>query len=256
MSTPLPTVETQGTVDYPRPITSIHQLELSSHCSLRCPYCPSRHLDKPKDEGGFGRAKEHMSLDTFDRALEWARYFEGKGTQGELALTGLGEALLNPNFVEMLRRARQALPHNLITFSTNGILLTEELVAELAPYRPSIYISLHRPEKAKGAIDAARKYGLLADVNASFATLAFDWAGGLDWEVSIPEGSVTCEFLKTGWSVVLADGRITTCCLDATGDGVVGHVDDVLGTLSIQPWAGEGPNGRPVGCEQCHQVVP
>lgn len=243
-------------MEYPRPIESIHQIEISSRCNLRCVYCPSRNLDKPTDEGGFGRAKEDISMANFERALEWARHFEARGTQGELALTGLGEALLHEHFVEFIRLARLALPDNRITFSTNGILLTEELVEQVAPYRPEIYISLHRPEKAKGAIDAANAAGLLAATNASFATLAFDWAGALDWNVSIPEDSVTCEFLRSGWAVVLADGRITTCCLDATGDGVAGHIDDPIGSVSIEPWSGEGPNGRLIGCEQCHMVVP
>ncbi len=243
-------------MDYPRPITSIHQIEISSRCNLRCVYCPSRDLDKPVEDGGSGRAKEDISMANFHRALEWAVHFEHRGTQGELALTGLGEALLHPEFVEFVRLAREALPDNRITFSTNGLLLTDELVEQIAPYRPEIYISLHRPEKAKGAIDAAAAAGLLAATNSSFATLAFDWAGQLDWQVSIPKDSVTCEFLRSGWAVVLADGRITTCCLDATGSGVVGHVDDPIGTLAIEPWETEGADGRKIGCSSCHMNVP
>jgi hypothetical protein len=238
-------------VKYPRPITSIHQIELSSHCNLRCVYCPSKDLDKPRDQGGFGREKLHMSIAHFRRALEWAVYFEQRGTQGELALTGIGEAIMHPHFVSFLAAAREALPDNLITFSTNGLLLTDELCARIAPFNPRVYVSLHRPEKAKPAIDAARKHGLLADTNAAFATDAFDWAGTLDWSVSIPEDAVTCEYLRTGWSVVLADGRITTCCLDAAGDGVVGHVDDELGSLAIGPWGDES-----AGCRACHMVTP
>jgi hypothetical protein len=191
----------------------------------------------------------------FRRALEWAVHFEHRGTQDELALTGIGEALLHPDFVDFIRLAREALPTNRITFSTNGLLLDDELCEQLAPYKPEVYVSLHRPEKAKGAVDAAKKAGILAGVNAAFALDAFDWAGTLDWEVSIEPGSVTCEFLRSGWCVVLADGRITTCCLDASGHGVVGHVDDPIGTLSIQPWKGEGPLGE-TGCGPCHMVVP
>lgn len=243
---------------YPRPIEQIHQVELSSDCNLRCVYCPSRTLDRPLDQdvtdgGGYGRAKELISEAHFHRALEWAANLPN---QGELALTGLGEALLHPQFVEFLAAARKALPDNLITFSTNGILLTDELCAQIAQYRPSVYVSLHRPEKAKGAVDAARKYGILAGVNQAFATEAFDWAsipgaGGLEWDVSIPKDTVVCEFLRSGWSVVLADGRITTCCLDAEGAGVVGHVNDEIGSLSIQPW-----EGKKQSCSACHMVVP
>lgn len=192
-----------------------------------------------------------ISVEHYTRAIEWAVYFRDRGTQGELALTGIGEAILHPMFVEFLRMARKTLPETFITFSTNGLTLTDDLCSRIAPYQPAIFVSTHRPEKAKPAIDAARRWGLLAGTNTSFATGAFDWAGQLDWEVSIPKDAVTCEFLREGWSVVLSDGRMATCCLDATGDSCVGHVDDEIGSLSIAPW-----KGRVAGCETCHMRVP
>lgn len=236
---------------YPRPIRTIKQIEISSRCNLRCVYCPSRNLNKPVEDGGSGRPKIDISLNHYELALEWAEYFQSRGTQGELALTGIGEAILHPMFIELLALARSYLPNTFITFSTNGLLLTEELCQQMAPYKPVIFVSTHVPVKAKKAIDVARKWGLLGGTNTSFATAAFDWAGQLDWEVSIPQDAVTCEFLRSGWGVVLSDGRITTCCLDATGDGCVGHVDDEIGSLSIQPW-----KGRVAGCETCHMRVP
>lgn len=245
--------EALRTVRYPRPIQQVHQIEISSDCNLRCVYCPSKDLDKPITDGGSGRAKEMITRETFERALEWARHFRRAGTQGELALTGLGEALMHPEFVDLVRLAREALPSNQITFSTNGILLSEEMCEALAPYRPEVFVSLHRPERAKGAVDRARRHGILAGTNSSFALDAFNWAGQLDWENTAQP--IVCEFLRSGWCVVLADGRITTCCLDATGAGVVGHVDDEIGSLSIEPWGTE-VNGRPVGCDSCYQVVP
>lgn len=239
-----------GLVAYPRPITSVHQIEISTRCNLRCVYCPSRHLDKPISEGGSGRAKIDISREHYARALEWAVHFEKLGTQGELALTGIGEALLHPDFVDMVRLAREALPSNPITFSTNGLLLTDELCEQLKPYRPQIFVSTHRPEKAGPAINAARRAGLLAATNTSFATEAFNWAGEVEWEVSIPEGSVVCEYLRTGWCVVLSDGRIATCCLDAEGASAVAHVDDPVGFAEIQPWEGERQ-----GCSSCHMTI-
>lgn len=242
----------QGRMEYPRPVESIHQIEVTSRCNLRCVYCPSPKLDKPPEEGGFGREKIDMDRRVFDRALDWARHFERQGTQRELALTGIGEPLLHPEFVELLAAAREALPHNLITFSTNGLALAtpkgEELLERMRPYNPRIFVSTHRPEKAGLAIAKVKKAGLFATENTAFATDgAMDWAGQLDWPVQIPDGSVTCDYLGLGWSVVLSDGRITTCCYDASGKGVVGHVDDEPGTASIQPYELCGP---------CHQVVP
>jgi hypothetical protein len=236
---------------YPRRIRTIKEIEISTRCNLRCVYCPSRNLDKPVDNGGSGRPKIDITTEHYRRALEWASYFQDQGTQGELALTGIGEAIMHPLFIQLLQLARESLPDKFITFSTNGLLLTDELCEQMAPYSPAIFVSTHVPVKAKKAIDIARRWGLLAGTNTSFATAAFDWAGQLDWDVSIPQNVVTCEFLREGWGVVLSDGRMATCCLDATGDSCVGHVDDEIGSLSIAPW-----KGRVAGCETCHMRVP
>jgi organic radical activating enzyme len=247
---------------FPRPVTSVHQIELSSRCNLRCTYCPSKDLAKPldlpmADGGGFGREKTDITEAHFARAIAHAQYHEQQGTQGELALTGIGEALLHPSFPDLADLARFALPDNRITLSTNGVLLAKQdelattLLDSLAENRIAVYVSLHRPEKAKLAIDMLRERNLLAATNQAFATEAFDWAGALDWTVSIPEKSVTCEYLRSGWCVVLADGRVTTCCLDAEGGGVVGHVDDEPGSLYLKPWEGERQ-----GCDGCHMQVP
>lgn len=225
---------------YPRPIESIHQIELSSHCNLRCVYCPSPNLEKMRDQPA-----QHMKPTTFARALAWAKYFESKSTQKELALTGIGEAILHPNFAECLRLARQVLPHNRITVSTNGLAFTDELAKEIAPFKPEVYVSLHRPEKAGPAIEIAKRYGIYKASNNAFATSAFDWAGQLDWHVSAPKNP--CGYLFAGWVVVLVDGRITTCCLDASGVGVVGTVSDDPGSLRITPYK---------LCLTCHETIP
>jgi hypothetical protein len=234
-------------MSYPRPVRSIHQIEVSSHCNLRCRYCPSRKLEDHR-----GQPNQFMTRDTYLRALEWARELNDPDDpmRAELSLTGIGEALMHPDFPWMLEQARRALPTQPLVFSTNGILLTDEYAASIAPYQPQVYVSLHRPEKAKGAIDAARKYGILAGYNPAAATDAFDWAGLLpEWEVTAPP--ITCEFLRSGWAVVLVDGRITACCLDAEGAGVTGHIDDPIGSVSIGPWQGKGQ-----GCSTCHMNVP
>ena len=211
-----------------------------------------------------------MTMPMFERALEWVVALNGRflpdkplyvdpatgeaildpgetnPMMAELSLTGIGEALLHPLFPDMLAMARDALgPHAPLVFSTNGILLTDQYAERIAPYQPLVYVSLHRPEKAGHAIEAAKRHGILAGYNPSPATSAMDWAGQVDWFVS--HDPAPCEFLRSGWGVVLVDGRITTCCLDASALGVVGHVDDEIGSANIKPFS---------LCSTCSYTVP
>ncbi len=224
---------------YPRPLGRIHQIEITSRCNLACIYCPH-----PKME----RTKEDMTVPRFHRSMRWVQYFINRddGIQTELALTGIGEATMHPDLVHFIRSARAVLgPARLLTFSTNGILLTDELLEELKPYNPSIYVSMHRPEVAIPAVERAKKHGLFLASNTAFVTSSLDWAGQVDWHVSAKPA--ICRYLLDGWGVVLADGRITTCCIDAEGDGVVGHIDDEPGSVSVQPFS---------LCEPCSLIVP
>ena len=191
------------------------------------------------------REKKDIDLDTFLGAMEWVKYFKNKGTQGELSLTGIGEPLLHPHFVEFLLIARAILPIETIVFATNGLLLTETLCQDMAHIRPQIYVSIHRPELATKGIEAAKRYGLLAGVNTAFVHSAMNWAGQVDWYNSAP--ACTCEFLRSGWGVVLSDGSITTCCMDTEGAGIIGQVKDTPGGLEMKPYS---------LCQSCYQTIP
>jgi hypothetical protein len=107
-------------------------------------------------------------------------------TQGELSLTGIGETLLHPEWADLVRLAREALPTNYINFSTNGLLLTDSVCEVLAEHGIRVWVSLHRPEKAGPALNRAARWGILDGPNASAATSSFDWAGQIDWEVTAP----------------------------------------------------------------------
>lgn len=229
---------------YPRPIREIHQIELSSRCNLRCHYCPHYPV--------LPRAKEDMSDETFSAAMALVHHYVRQGTQTELSLTGIGEAMLHPRFIEMAKFARSIIGPRPLVVTTNGLLLDEEMCDNLSRIdpKPFVFISLHRPEKAGLAVERAKRYGLFAGTNSSFATSAFNWAGAQkNWFVSAPR--IPCEYLRSGWGVILVDGRVTTCCLDADGSGVVGTVWNLPEQLELKPW---GDSGK--GCQQCHMEVP
>ena len=192
------------------------------------------------------RKKQHMSMDTFYQAMWWVEYFLVGGTQGELSLTGIGEGTLHPNFIEMMSIARDQSKDMDIVFSTNGMkTFTEEIAEACEKYNIGVFISVHKPEFAGKAIALAKKYGVLRDTNISAATSSFDWAGQVDWPITAPKA--ICEYLRSGWGVVLSDGSITTCCLDAEGHGIIGHVNEPAREIDMLPYS---------LCENCHMKIP
>jgi len=217
-------------------LRDIHQIEMTSHCNLRCKYCPSPHL---------GREKLHMSEATFLRSLQWAKYFKTRGTQGEINLAGIGESTMHPEFVRFLHLARETLGfEQRLLFATNGLLMDDAMARAIAPAKPDVWVSLHRPERAGPAVEALKRVGLLVGISGDPSLSAINWAGQVDWFVSSP--SRECQWVKGGWAFVLADGRVSRCCLDATGEGVFAHVNDDLSQHETSPW---------VLCHTCDQDV-
>lgn len=220
-------------------LTGIHQIEITSMCNLRCPYCVH-----PK----MGRPKIHMTDDVFDQTLYWVRRFCQEGTQGiELNLCGIGESTLHPKFNDWVRWARQAIgERRRLILATNGVGVTEEHAEAMAAARMDVWVSLHRPEKAGPTVNLLKRYEVLRGVSADPSIAAVNWAGQVNWEVTAPRGP--CPWLKDGWGFVLADARVSTCCFDGEGkDGIIGTIWDDLMTLQVVPYS---------LCAQCHHTIP
>ncbi len=222
---------------YPRPVRDVHQIELTTRCNMRCRYCPSPQKLRPHED---------MVWETYEAALDLVKFYARQGTQTELSLTGIGESLMYPRFLEAVAAARVAIgPQRALVITTNGILLDDVMAQSLSKFAPQVYVSLHRPEKAGPAIEAAKRAGIFKGSNPAPSISAFNWAGQVKWHVSAPR--TLCDYLRLGWAVVLVDGRVTTCCLDATGDGTFGTVWDNPESLCMSPWK---------LCESCHMEVP
>lgn len=202
------------------PVSEIHEIELTSMCQLACVYCPHPTLK---------REKAHMPWETFERTLEHVKYLCRKGTQGEVSLTGLGEALLYPRFTEAVERTRATIGGRLLVMSTNGVDMTPEIAQVLAQYDVAVYVSLHRPEVAAPALRMLEAAGCRHGHNSGFVDSSLDWAGQVDWHVSAPRA--LCGYLSRGWAVVRQNGNIDACCMDAHDLYPVGTVWDEFGSL-------------------------
>lgn len=217
-----------------RLLTRVHQIEVTTQCNLACVYCPHRTMK---------RNKVHMDMQTFYRAIEWVKYYALNGYQEELALTGIGEGLMHPQFEDMLRYARSQY-NGLIHFSTNGLLFTRKWAELCESLSVGVYVSMHRPEVAVPAKMLAQEHGILLAENHAFVDSAFDWAGTVNWYNSAPHS--ICRYQRDGWGVVLVDGSITTCCMDSEAVSRIGHVNDRINSAYMEP--------KPL-CAQCHLEV-
>jgi hypothetical protein len=210
------------------PLRAIHQIELTSRCNLKCAYCPSYRLPRPKVD---------MAWSTLERTLAVARALWGVHRHGELNMAGIGESTMHARFVDAMFRAREVMgPEVSILLATNGLLMTREMARAIAPMRPSVYVSLHRPEKAQHAVQACAEAGILTAVSCDGAMNAVNWAGQVDWPVTTPTVGQNCDWVVKGRAFVLADGRLSRCCFDADGSGVFGHVDDDLSKAYTSPY--------------------
>lgn len=223
------------------PLRNVHQLELTSRCNLRCRYClhPTMHEHRPKMD---------MSWETLHASLSWVTHFQRRGTQGPLNLAGVGESTMHEQFIDFLRYTREAVGALPLVLATNGLLVDDALASEMARVAAGgplqVFVSLHRPERAKGAIDALKRAGLLAGVSIDPSVAATDWAGQVkNWPVTAAPGR-RCPWIVGGWCIVLADGRVTRCAFDGRATGVLGTVYDDLSKITTNAY------GLCVGCDQ------
>lgn len=210
------------------PIRRLHQIEMTSHCNLKCRYCTNPKLQRPK---------VHMDQATFDKALEWALYFIEEHGQDEVNLAGIGESTMHPQFLNYLYQARETLgPDVKLVLATNGVLMTDALAQAMVGARPTVFVSLHQPVKAGPAVECLRRVNLLAGVSNDPSIAATNWAGQVKWHNSAGPHR-QCPWVLGGKVMVMADGRITRCSIDASGIGVLGDIGDDLREIQTSPYA-------------------
>jgi hypothetical protein len=220
-------------------VSAIHQIEMTSRCNLRCQYCTHPKMPRPK-----------MDMDdrTYRRSLDLAAacYAARPEHINELNLAGIGESTMHPEFVRNVMWAREAMGWDVgIVVATNGLLMTREMAKAIAPARPAMFVSLHRPEKAGPAIEILKEFNLLHGVSADPSIAAVDWAGQVKWKVSAVKGG-RCPWVIDGRVFVMADGRVSRCCFDATGEGVIGSIFDDIEPMQTSPYS---------LCAKCHLDV-
>jgi len=190
------------------------------------------------------RPKEDMTYETFKSCLAMAQKFVQQGTQRELNLAGIGESTLHPQFADWVHEARAAVGYAChIVLSTNGVGVTQEHVDALRDNQVSVYVSAHRPEKAALTINMLRQAGIFRNQSDGAWMASVDWAGQVDWPVTAGTKGTPCPWLHFGRVTAFSDGKLSTCCFDSDGSGVVGTIEDLIQgkELFVEPYRLCGP---------------
>jgi hypothetical protein len=180
-----------------------------------------------------------MSMETYKKAISWVLHFSRQGTQQELNLFGVGEPTLHPNLPAMIEEARRVLPMRMpVHINTNGhwidtttTLITEEEMEFAKSLKASgishIDITGHDALKTAKMIRIFRDLGITGNLSFDYITAPNNWAGQVDW-FSPQYNAGICPWISRGQIMVMSDGNITRCCIDAFGTGIFATVDDDL----------------------------
>ncbi len=126
--------------------TNLIQVRGISGCNLSCIFCSV-------DEGPYSRTRMLDFVVDVDYLMKWfdeVAQIKGKGLEAHL--DGQGEPLLYPFIVELVQALRDHPNVSVISMQSNGVLLDDELVEELAEAGlDRVNLSIHSldPEKAK-----------------------------------------------------------------------------------------------------------
>jgi hypothetical protein len=218
-------------------INTIMNIEVSSKCNNNCPYCPAQ-LQAMHREVGF------MSMETFEKCMEWVKHFTKQRTQTELNLFGIGEPTMNPYIIDMVRMARNCIPiDGIVHMNTNGNKFTMEMAQALKDAGINrMSITDHKAYETVNAIRILQHVGIPFTVSRDAIHSPNNWAGQVKWFK--PDYKYPCPWLNRGQVMIMWDGRVTTCCLDMAARGVVGTVDDDLTQVDLKPYE---------LCTDCHQ---
>ena len=213
----------------------IYQMETTNYCNAKCDYCPHKDMTREK---GF------ISLETVQKVIDNCK----KEDQQYIALHHMGEPLLHKEIYTICKMFKEA---NIETeFSSNGLLLTAEVLCNLdkaglgllriamdylyetkvdkiydafeeffANSKPSMKIYIHTVEG--NDLSNFEKF----PINV-MSKPKDNWAGQIEGQSTLTKGN-ECYFLNYNYGVVLWNGDIVNCCLDADGKDIIGHIDDI-----------------------------
>jgi len=158
-------------------------LPITSECGAGCLFC-SNHFNPPGCEVySIGR----RSLADIKESIPWLQAAAGPVVIGESTTRiNEGEPLMHPDLPEILRMVRKAFPHRTVRLTTNGMLLTPELIDLMSDLEIELTVSLNTVGKREQVMGDRDPQATLRNVAALGGKVRFD-------------GSMVALPFVTGW---------------------------------------------------------
>ena len=176
-------------------------LPITSECDMACTFCSNQYNPPACEIHTIG----HRSLDDIRDSIPWLQAAPGPLVIGEsVTRINEGEPLTHPDFREIMRMVRDSYPDRAIRVTTNGALLTPELIDILQALDVELVVSLNTVGKRREIMGDRDPERTLANVRSLAGRLRFD-------------GSIVALPFITGWD----DLRETTALLRDSGASTI-----------------------------------
>ncbi len=146
-------------------------LPITSECTARCAFCSNRYNPPSCEVLSIGR----RSLQDIKDSLPWLQGAPGPIVIGEsVTRINEGEPLCHPDFLEVVRLVREAYPNRAIKVTTNGMLLTREIVDFLSESGVTLTVSLNSVSKRHEVMGDRDPEKTLAAISSLSGKVEFD----------------------------------------------------------------------------------
>lgn len=146
-------------------------LPITSECIAGCVFCSNRYNPPSCEVLDIGT----RSLEDVRDSLPWLQAAPGPVVIGEsVTRINEGEPLAHPDFPEVVRLVREAYPNRTIKVTTNGMLLTREIISFLSEAGVTLTVSLNSVSKREELMGDREPEKTLAAVASLRGKVEFD----------------------------------------------------------------------------------
>ncbi|HHY75299.1 MAG TPA: DUF512 domain-containing protein [Firmicutes bacterium] len=169
-------------------------LPITSECTSHCVFCSNRFNPPSCEVLNIGR----RSLDEVKESLPWLSPAPGPIVIGEsVTRINEGEPLCHPDFAHIVRNVRRAYPDRVIKVTTNGMLLTPELVELMSEAQVKLTVSLNTVSKRREIMGDRDPQRTLAAISSLKGKVEFDGSiVALPFLTGYPDIRESVKFLK------------------------------------------------------------